>query len=266
MFRALKKRLRTARAEREIAARNLSPRPHGMTTPLVVSLTSYPARFPTLGRTLKGLTRQTVRPDHVVLWLAHGDAALLPSGVRALAEVRETADTRSYKKIIPCLAAFPEATIVTADDDVYYHADWLEGLVAAHDGAVTCHRGHRITLDGGRPRPYREWDWGVRGPTRSPLLFPTGCSGTMYAPGVFHPDVTRADVFTELSPTADDVWLYWMFRMAGHEASKSAQHTRVLEWWDSQATNLRGTNLNQSGNDGAIAALTARYGFPSSEG
>lgn len=270
MFRTLKKRLRTARAEVEIATRRLSPRAHGLDTPLVVSLTSYPARFPTLERTLKGITRQTVRPDHVVLWLAHGDAAALPPAIRTLAEVRETEDTRSYKKIIPCLSAFPEATIVTADDDVYYHSDWLEGLVearAADGGAVICHRAHRITRDAtGHPRPYREWEWGVTGPIRSPLLFPTGCSGVMYAPGAFHPDVTRADIFTELSPTADDVWLYWMFRMAGHAALKSAQHRRVLEWWDSQATNLRGTNLRQGGNDTAIAAMVARYGFPSSEG
>lgn len=264
LIRRLKAEWRTRKAVEEIEARDLSPRPHGLDVPLVVSLTSYPGRYATLEWTLKGLTRQTVRPDRTILWLAHGDAATLPSGVRDLVEVRETDDIRSYKKIIPALAAFPEAAIVTADDDVYYPADWLERIVAGR-APVRALRAHRIVLQNGQPAPYEAWQRGVTGPEHSALVFPTGVLGVFYAPGVFHPDVIREDLFRALAPDADDVWLYWMHRMTGQRAEKLGGTLRVLEWPGSQRSSLRATNL-QSGNDRAIAAMVARYGFPSSEG
>lgn len=37
--------------------------------PIVVSLTSFPARFCDMDLCLKSLFRQTVKPDHIVLWL-----------------------------------------------------------------------------------------------------------------------------------------------------------------------------------------------------
>ncbi|MFD2814023.1 hypothetical protein ACFSYD_05000 [Paracoccus aerius] len=54
-FRAFKHRRRLARAQAEIVGRpDTSGRPHGLPGPLVVSLTSYPARFGTLALTLRG--------------------------------------------------------------------------------------------------------------------------------------------------------------------------------------------------------------------
>lgn len=266
MFRKLKARWRTARARAEIDARTAAPRPHGLAEGLTVSLTSYPARYGTLALTLRGLLAQTVAADRTVLWLAHGDEASLPREVRDLQglEVRTCDDLRSFKKIIPALTAFPGDAIVTADDDVYYRADWLEHLVAARraGAGVAAHRAHRITLDGAVPRPYRDWDWGLRAPDQSGLVFPTGVLGVLYAPGVFHPDVTDADLFRRLCPSSDDVWLYWMHRLTGQRAAKIGGHQRVLEWPSSQTSNLRSENLAGSGNDAAIAAMIARYGFP----
>lgn len=264
LIRRLKAEWRTRRAVAEIESRALAPRAHGLDVPLVVSLTSYPGRYGTLERTLKGLTRQTVRPDHVILWLARGDGDSLPAGIRALAEVREVEDLRSYKKIVPALTAFPDAAIVTADDDVYYPADWLERLLAGQS-TVRALRAHRVVLEGGVPAPYERWNRGLRGAERSGLVFPTGVLGVFYAPGVFHPDVTRANLFRDFAPDADDVWLYWMHRMTGQRAEKVGGHLRVLEWPGSQRQSLRAGNIH-SGNDRAVAAMVARYGFPSSEG
>lgn len=267
-FRAFKRRRRLARAQAEIAARPEAPgRPHGLSGPLVVSLTSYPARFPTLGLTLRAILRQTVRPDGVILWLGEGDEALLPGDVRSLPglEVRPCPQWRSYKKIVPTLLAHPDAFVVTADDDVYYPADWLEKLVgAAEAGAqIACHRAHRITLGAdGRPAPYGRWRHNVDAPECSSLTFLTGVSGVIYAPGVFHPDVTRDDLFTRLAPRSDDVWLYWMHRLNGIEARKIGARARIVEWEGSQAQSLRDENLHGTGNDQAVAALLARYGWP----
>jgi hypothetical protein len=265
-FRAFKHRRRLDRAQAEIKARSdAAGLPHSLPGPLVVSLTSYPARFGTLALTLQGILRQSVRPDRVILWLDDGDQAMLPSNVAALPglEIRVCPPWRSYKKIVPTLLAHPEAFIVTADDDVYYPQNWLRRLVeAAADAQVACHRAHRITLRDSRPVPYADWRHNVNAPERSPLTFLTGVSGVIYAPGVFHPDVTRADLFTRLAPCSDDVWLYWMHRLNGIQAQKIGPRARILEWEGSQAQSLRAANLHGMGNDRAIDAMIAHYGWP----
>lgn len=266
-FRAFKHRRRLIRAKAEIAARPVAPgRPHGLPGTLVVSLTSYPARFATLGLTLRGILRQSVRPDRVILWLDEGDEARLPRDIPDLPglEIRTCPAWRSYKKIVPTLRDAPGSFVVTADDDIYYPAGWLEKLVGAAQGGarIACHRAHRIALRGGRPAPYAEWRHNVDAPERSSLTFLTGVSGVIYAPGVFHPDVTRDDLFSRLAPRSDDVWLYWMHRLAGIEAQKIGGRARILEWEGSQAQSLRSENLHGTGNDQAVAALLEHYGWP----
>lgn len=255
---------RLARAEAEIRARRLDPAPHGLRTPLVVSLTSYPPRFGSLDLVLRSLLGQSVRADRVVLWLAEGDERLLPPAVTCLGvDIRLCPNWRSYKKIVPALMEWPDAHVVTADDDVYYGPDWLEGLVRHAGAGVVCHRAHRVALDPqGIPRPYADWRRNLDAPDRSALVFPTGVGGVLYAPGVFHPDVCQADLFQSLAPTADDVWLYWMHRLAGSRPAKTGGRFRILEWRGTQEQTLRAGNLAGDGNDRAIRALVERYGFP----
>lgn len=268
-FRRWKHARREARALAEIAARPAGGRPHGLGAPLILSLTSYPARFGTLLPTLRALTRQSVRPDRVILWLDPGDAAALPAEARALdgLEVRTCPQWRSYKKLVPTLLEAPDAFIVTADDDVYYPADWLDGLVRAAAGGarVACHRAHRVVMAGDRPTGYEDWDHNIGAPEAGPLVLPTGVSGVLYAPKVFHPDVTRVELFQRLAPGADDLWFYWMHRLKGSRPMKIGGRARILEWNGSQSVSLRSANrpaAGQGGNDRAIAALLDRYGWP----
>jgi len=85
-------------------------RSHRLPGVLVVSLTSYPPRFGTLPLTLRSLLRQTVKPDHLILWIAPADFPLLPRSVTGLQacglDLRVTEDIKSYKKIIPALDEF----------------------------------------------------------------------------------------------------------------------------------------------------------------
>jgi len=262
-WRRLKQARRIARAEAEIASRRLTAQPHGLGAPLVISLTSYPARFASLHLVLCSLLAQTVRADRVILWLDAGDEHKLPPEVRALdVETRTCPNWRSYKKLVPTLIEAPDAYVVTADDDVYYGPGWLEGLVRHAQGGVVCHRAHRVALAAGRPRPYAEWSRNLAAPETGPLVFPTGVGGVLYAPGVFHRDVTDAALFTELAPSADDVWLYWMHRLAGSRPEKIGGRFRITEWPGSQAQNLRTGNMLGDGNDRAIRALAEHYGFP----
>lgn len=262
-LRRWKQTRRIARAEAEIMGRRVDQQAHGLRAPLVISLTSYPARFGSLHLVLRSLLNQTVRADRVILWLDEGDQARVTPEIAALdIETRICPNWRSYKKIVPTLIEAPGAYIVTADDDVYYGPDWLAGLVAQADAGVVSHRAHRVVLRDGAPAGYDDWQRNIDAPDAGPLIFPTGVGGVLYAPGVFHPEVTDAARFGALAPMADDVWLYWMHRLAGSRPVKIGGSFRITEWPGTQTQSLRVTNLSGDGNDRAIGAMLARYGWP----
>lgn len=245
-------------------------RSHGLDGNLVVSLTSYPPRYSTLHMTLACLLDQSVKADRTILWVARDDMSLLPDAVRRLEvgglEIRGCDDLRSYKKLIPALEAYPDAYIVTADDDVYYGPDWLETLVRKVDPAapaVLCHRAHGVAATtGGKLAPYLDWEFDVQDESaRMPSgdIVGTGAGGVLYPPHALHPMVSDRALFQRLCPHGDDLWFYWCARMAGTPYQKVGGSMRVITWRGSQETAL--WDANQSGgNDRMIRALEAEFG------
>jgi len=240
---------------------------HGRDNQLIVSLTSHAKRFPTLPLTLKSLLTQSIRPDRLILWLAEVDRSVLPESVESLQqeglEIRYCEDLRSYTKIIPSLASFPEADIVTADDDVYYWSDWLKELVLAAErfpGDVVAHRMHKMLGAGETVRSYREWPKKISDQTRDRYNFATGIGGVFYPAGCFHPDVLNRSEFMRLCPDADDVWLYWMVRLNGRYELHSGTRREPVNWPGSQAAGL--WKRNKTGNDAQIRAMIETYGLP----
>ncbi len=247
-------------------------RRHGLPAPLLVSLTSYPPRFAVLHLTLRSLLRQTVAPDQILLWIAETDMARLPRRVLELGSegitIRAGDDVRSYKKLVFALEECPDAFIAICDDDVFYEPTWLEQLVGGYDPAeptIVCRRAHRVRLGpDARVAPYREWARPVADePARRPSadLLPTGCGGVLYPPRSLHPDVTKRELFEELSPTADDLWFYWMARRAGSKYRVVGDKSEIVEWPREQHESLFA--LNAAGaNDRQIRLLEQRFGNP----
>jgi hypothetical protein len=246
-------------------------RPHGLGACLIVTLTSYPPRYPSLALTLRSLLDQTVPADRVILWVDAENMPPLPENVLALRdaglEIREAEGLRSYNKLVPALRAFPDAVLVTADDDVYYPPDWLAqltALAAAEPGAVLAHRCHMAVADeDGRLRPYKDWELlTAETRSRSPreLLFPTGVGGILYPPGSLAPEVLDTALFTELCPSADDVWFFWMARRAGAVHRRVASSWRILSWPRSQEVALFHSNKHGNGNDQAIRRIEGTLG------
>jgi hypothetical protein len=261
----------SAWAKSQIARRLRSRRhscPHDLPGELIVSVTSYPARFSTLHLTLECLLDQTLKADRTILWIAHDDLVQLPDGVRDLKqrglEIRACDDLRSFRKLVPALEAFPDAFIATADDDVYYPADWLARLAEdAKGGVISCHRAHRIkrrTND--RLAPYLDWELIVRDensnrPSTDLLL--TGVGGVLYPPRCLDPCVTSRELFQRLCPEGDDLWFYWCARMAGTLIRKVEGHMRIIGWAGSQTSSLWQQN-KRGGNDRMIRALEEEFG------
>ena len=97
---------------------------------VVISMTSFPAAIKFAEQAVRSLLNGSVLPDKLILYVTLSQFAEgeMPETLLALAkqnpvfEIRNyDRDIRSYRKLIPALADFPEAIIVTVDDDVYYH-------------------------------------------------------------------------------------------------------------------------------------------------
>ncbi len=241
-------------------------KPHGLPSDLIISLTSYRPRFATLGNTLKSLLDQTIRPDRIVLWVAENDRDLVPQSILSMSgvEVRFCRELRSYKKIIPTLEHWPDAFIVTADDDLYYEPEWLEKLVGGYEpGVIVCRRAHRPKRRNGKLLPYGEWEWCVKSEGGPEDLFPGSGAGALYPPGSLPAEVLNEQAFLELAPLADDVWLYFMARKGGNLFKQVGGAFFDVAWPKSQAVSLAALNVTRQGNDVAIENMVRRYGDPS---
>lgn len=246
---------------------------HQLPSRLIVSLTSYPARFKTLHFTIRSLLDQTVKPDLILLWVDHAAMALLPQSVTELEgpvfSVRPTEDLRSFTKIIPALIAYPDSFIAVADDDIYYPENWLKGLVDAYDPdhpTIVYHRGHRLTyLPDGSLAPYRSWRRNVR--DKASLLpatniMPTGVGGVLYPPGSLPLQTTDVPLFRQLSETCDDSWLYFMWRQTDWTAKRTpSAKPKLVIWPHTQEQSLRAFHRGGM-KDEHLRALSSHFGTP----
>lgn len=189
---------------------------------VIVSMTSFPAAIPYAIGAIKSLLRQSVTPDKIVLYLTFSqfDDSGLPEDLLQLAEKNEVfeirdypRDIRSYRKLVPALKDFPEAVIITVDDDVAYHRNMVRDLLRLHEkepDAILAHRAKEIKPD----RPYREWKkyrWYhfLTGKIKKSFLnIQTGVGGVLYPPGALKAEMIEEELFTEIAPTTDDIW-FW---------------------------------------------------------
>lgn len=288
MIKSIRKQLRPVKGlwlyARGVAAKRATERrfhsdfvqtPHTLSGELIISLTSYTPRFTTILPTLQCLLTQSVKPDRVILWLGHKDMEALPESIRALTarglEIRATEDVRSHTKLIPALTEFPDAFIVTADDDSYYGPDWLKALVAAWDGkmnCIVCHSAHRMRYSTDKTLLlYNDWQRNLTGPNDDADIFPLGFGGIFYPPrSLLRPEVLDKDKFMSLSSGCDDLWFFWMGRRNGAVYKQTGYNKSQIIWPSSQEISLgaenTGLNTGIALNDEKIAALVQAYGLP----
>jgi hypothetical protein len=192
--------------------------PHLHKSPqFIVTLTSYGRRVnEKTPYAIYSLFNQSVQPDRIVLWLAHGTkiSEKLQKLQKIGLEIHFCEDIRSYTKLIPALDKFPDDILITADDDIFYHKDWFKTLKEAYISEpkkIHCHRAHEIILDENKNIvPYKEWRMSIKSIEYPSRIFPTGVGGVLYPPKLFNNEIMNKEKFQSLAPTADDVWFWAM--------------------------------------------------------
>lgn len=246
----------------------------GAPPPVVVSLTSFPARLKTVAFAIQSLFEQTLPPAEIHLWLGRDEVpgpTWLPARLRALEarglRVHFAARTcHQYDKILHNAGLNAERPFVIVDDDVIYPPRALEHLVhahARHPQAVVGNRCHRMLFGpDGRPLPYRDWPREVQSPEPDFALMPTGAGGVLYPPGMLtDPRVTDVAAILAHAPYADDIWLKVSALAQGRPTFATALSDRA-DWYHRytptmMAGTLMATNVERGLNDVQIARSLA---------
>lgn len=197
------------------------------TPKIIVSLTSFPDRIPSLHKNLSSLLSQTVKPDMLILWLAEEQFSNkeqdLPVEILRLKNfgltIRWCKDLRSYKKLIPTIQEFPEDIIITADDDVFYHPEMIERLYKSYlkyPNHIHCHKTKKITFKNNEIKTKQKKCY--KYPSFGNIL--VGVGGVLYPPHSLFKDITNEELFKKFAPTNDDLW-FW--------AAAVLNNTRIMK-------------------------------------
>lgn len=239
--------------------------------PLIVSLTSYPARIKFVSKTVNSLLNQSLLPTKIILWLADSQFPRklddLPLDLKVLEgehfEIRWCNDLKSYKKLLPALKEFPDCTLVTADDDILYPRKWLERLylpylLNQHKKIIWCHRAHVITTENQKISPYKKWHQCCIDTDDSVRVFCTTGGGVIYPPKCFNEEVFSPN-YKKICSTNDDVWFFAMLVLNGYKIKVVPRPVSRISVIDgTQEETLWLTNLN-SLNDKSITGICAEY-------
>jgi len=220
--------------------------------PVIISLTTYPARINEVHYAVETLLAQTLKPDMVILWLADEQFPDrdLPENLTCLQQYGLTIswcnDIRSYKKLIPTLKKYPEAVIITADDDMYYHPKMVERLYKAYleqPEYIHCHRVTKIIVKEG---VYSAIPGGYDVYAQPSYLHKlTGCSGALYPPASLYRDISNEELFMHLAPTNDDIWFWLMSTLNGRRCNIVKHSCTALNFVKgSQKESLQAINDN----------------------
>lgn len=185
---------------------------------LIVSLTSFPARIHDVWITIESIFWQDVKPCKVILVLSIDEFPLrsIPDTLidqcsRGLEILWVEGNLRSYNKLIPVRRAYPDAQIITIDDDIIYEPWRIAQLMFAsntHQNAIIGHRGWHVAVEDGCLLPYSSWQ-PIEKKMSGNKVFLTGVGAILYPPSVMDESLLfDMDTALSLSTLADDVW-FW---------------------------------------------------------
>lgn len=241
---------------------------------VIVSLTTFGKRLWRVYLTIESIMQQSMKANRIVLWVNESYKEKLPKILylqmeRGL-EVRFCEDIRSYTKLIPSLLTFPDATIITVDDDIIYDFDMLENLIIPHiadEKTIFANRVHLMTKGkNGSLNSYMDWNWSVPFTGKSNVMnFLTGVGGVLYPVQSFDDEVFNERVFMDICKYADDVWFTAMAIKAGTPIQKTFTFNEKGEGYIEnvfvQKIALSNQNINVSNcrNDSQITAVFDKY-------
>lgn len=237
-------------------------------TETIISLTSFGKRLSTVWITIESLLRQKDNYCNIHLYVARNDSSVrIPfkkhmekNGV----EIHYVEDLKSFKKFYFAAKEYGDKNIITVDDDVIYPNYLTSSLIDAirEQNCVCCFRCHKITIENGIINKYDEWNEVKDGMIRNMYFLPTGVGGVIYPKKYFCKELLNKELFMEMMPTADDIWLRFWGIAKGVEVYKvKEEYKNWIAIRFTQKNRLGIINNGYSMNDLAIMNIVAYIGI-----
>ena len=239
---------------------------------IIVSLTSYPARFESLHLVIRSMLLQTMAPDEIILYLDNDDVVeKVPESLEGLKEYGLKIEWRPgrikpHKKYYYAIQEHPNDIIITVDDDCLYPDDLIECLYKTHlqfPDCVVARRARKISFGKDKKiKSYNQWYLiGVKKGKPSLSLVATGVGGVLYPPHCMHQDMFEQELFLKLAPQTDDLWLKIMQIKVGTKVVtcgwKSVHKRALIPGTQEQA--LSYDNVLNNKNDECVRKLMRYY-------
>lgn len=241
---------------------------------VIVSLTSFPARIDAVWITIATILNQTVKPRKIILWLAEEQFPNrekdIPSNLVRLKKyglsIQFCDNLYPHKKYYYTMIEYPDTTVLTVDDDVFYPEYMIEKLVKIsreYPGAVCCTWAHRITFDKyGDMLPYEKWQHCVADNKEPEMkLMPVGIGGVLYPPHTLDKRVFDKDKLSELALMTDDLWLKAMEVLKGTKVVRISEEYKQTYFTliHTQNGGLHKANVGKLRNDMSINLIVDQY-------
>lgn len=230
---------------------------------IIVSITSYPARIKRLWIVLETIFHQTHKPDRIILWLSQEQFHKLyddlpPSLVRLQSrglEIRFVpGDIRSHKKYYYSFCNFSDSIVVLIDDDILYPSYMLQDiteLMSSTRKRVVANYGFRFTWDVRSNYISMKRDVIRKGDSGSDLFFGSG-GGTAFRPSEIIDYLDSTEIIMSLCPTADDIYLNALVRLAGIEIVFASNRPLITLFEKGRAL------LEENGSIGRVDSVNAK--------
>ncbi len=246
------------------------------TPQVIVSLTSYSARFSTLPICLKSLMNQSFKPDQLILYVTQKDATNISNKISKLTKNGLTIkivndDLKPHKKYFYAMQEHPNDIIITVDDDVIYPKDTIETLYKNYlkfPNAISARRVHYIHRDlNGKNIAYKDWTQECSSEKKPSFnLCAIGVGGILYPPHLFHftDSYFNKDNIIKYCLTADDIWLKFIEnkeKIPVCWVTNKKQHPYKIKDNNLSKTALENDNICQGKNDEAIKNCERFFGI-----
>jgi len=242
---------------------------------LIVSLTSFPVRIKKVWLTIETILRQREKPDKILLWLYSGEfngKQTMPKNLLKLEkrglEIRFCDENlMPHKKYYYTMLEFPNANIITVDDDLFYPSDLIEKLLKYHKEypeSIISTITRQIRVKQNKFMPYREWDYLKVNSEPDYRNLPIGAGGTLYPAGALHKDVFKIEILRKIALKADDLWLKIMcIRNRTKVASIAGEYPRFfIPVIQKNKRPLMNINIGKGQNDKVFNNLLEYYQIP----
>ena len=244
---------------------------------LIVSLTTTPERIDRVYLAIETLLHQSIKPDYIILWLnesifndeylrtKNSSTNKLFNQTKRGLKIEYCKDIRSYTKIIYTLKQYPEAIVVSADDDLYFPKHWLEELYNSYinnPNYIHCYMARSIRKSRDN-KLLPVWQWlahydNFLGPSYN--VFPYTGHGCLFPPHSLHQEVFNEKVYLELSPNHDDAWFKAMTILNGVKTmrmKRESSHFQSIR--NTQSKSLGSINMDDGQFDPQVEAIFTKY-------